>query len=173
MRISFWAITLILFSSCIPEESHYPVCYTDIFRISNQNSDTLKIFGFREIDNALLCAKERKCNLLILFSGWALMSRYNQEWEPLQLFDNTDFIKNNYVVSWLAVDDRHALSQNKNENFKTIGALNMALQFKLTNTSTQPLYCIVDTNMNLIGKTLPYTKDKQEIKKFFLQGAVK
>ena len=134
-------------------------------------------FGCRDIDEAIICAKLQKKNILVIFSGWSVSSRL--EWKVLDLFNDYDFITDNFIVAWLPCDDKTLLLDttrvwNKNNlasiALKTRGDSNSVLQIELLKENSIPMFCFVDTNRLIYGNRMGYTMQKKVVQEFMLSG---
>jgi|ERR1043165_44029 hypothetical protein len=153
----------------------YP--HTDVFTWTNNGgSDTAKFFGFTALFTATQSAKAQHKNMLVVFSGWSL-STSNIEWKALSLYPDPDFIQKNFVIAWIAVDDRKELDKpystvfmNHTYNIRTYGNQNNMLQMRLTKTNGSPTFCFLDTNLHQYGKVMRYTIDRSEVEAFIESG---
>jgi len=177
------AIVLMFLLSCQDNRDLTKYCYTDTFEhVEQKNStDTIKFYGFTDLDSAFACARKQNKPVLLVFAGWFSVSVHGLEWRTLSLFDDNDFIQNNYVIAWLQVDDRRLLTDTTKTDTiydnafrqRTIGNKYQLLQMRLASINTQPCFCIVDTNVTRYGNLMSYTKDKSEVKDFVLSGLKK
>jgi hypothetical protein len=174
-------IALVFLISCGDNHHVDDYCYTNIFKHINRKNqnDTIKFYGFTNIDKALICAKAKKKRLLLIFSGWGCVANPGREWETLANLGDNDFIQNNFIITWLPVDDNDLLADTTKIDtvhgdsirIKTIGTKNIILQIKLAQSTIQPWLCCVDTNLIRHGNTMiAWSNDKKEIKGFLMNG---
>lgn len=174
-------IALVFLVSCVDNHHVDDYCYTDIFDHVNRKdqNDTIKFYGFRDIDTALVCAKARNKRMLLIFSCWGCLADPGREWETLANLGDNDFIQDNFIIVWLPVDDNNLLADTttvatvfgKTIRVKTVGNRNIVLQMRLTDSNMQPWLCCVDTNMIRHGNTMiAGSNDRNEVKDFLMNG---
>jgi hypothetical protein len=149
--------------------------YTTIFKYFGKGvSDTTKFYGFKDIDTAIFYAKQEQKKILVIFSGWACSSEPKLEWKTLALYGDNNKIQENFVIAWLPVDDKGCAKDTnqvvfwygKNRKLKTIGDKNKYWQEQLTQTSSEPLFCFVDTNKKLLSPIMGYETNPNKVKEF-------
>jgi hypothetical protein len=136
---------------------------------------SLEVHAFRDLKTGLLEARKSGRPLLVIFSGWALGSP-DFEWRPLEQYAGLTSIARNYVIVWLAVDSRRLAGKDFYKTYRidsiryqTEGQYNMELQRKLTNSVSQPVYCVMDTSFKAL-RVLAYTRDSMAIQRFIFPG---
>ena len=148
------------------------------FRYVNKTTkDTIKYYGYKNLDTAMHYAKKEKKDILLIFSGYACMDEGGKEWKTLSLFGDNDKIQDNFIIAWLAVDDKTPLKDTLRFVFArypitTIGLYNYYRQTELTATSTQPTFCFLDTTEKVYGQKIGYTTDKKEVEDFVYSGII-
>ncbi|MES2514663.1 MAG: hypothetical protein V4580_10990 [Bacteroidota bacterium] len=155
--------------------------HTHVFSYVSNNKDTVKFYGYKNVDTAIYYAKQERKKILLIFSGYACMAIPGREWETLSLYDNKTNIENNFVIAWLAVDETAIASDTnqvvfwygKQTKLKTAGYQNKYLQEQLFKTSTQPLFCFIDTTKRAFGETIGYTRSKDAVNAFINSGLKK
>jgi hypothetical protein len=177
MKIFLNIACLFLFASCA-DKGMTPK-HTDVFYYANaKTGDTTRFFGYRDLDTALYFAKAEKKNILVIFSGWACMSVHGLEWKTLSLYGNANKINNNFVIAWLAVDDKSPAKDTSQRVFwygKQRHLTDMGDQYKyfeetVFHQSTQPLFCFIDSTKKPFGKVMGYTRDEDQIEAFIESG---
>lgn len=150
-------------------------CYID-----KKTNDTIKYYGYTDLDSAIFHARNEKKEILLIFSGHACMSEGGKEWKTLSLFGDNDKIQDNFIIAWLAVDDiKPAKDTNKvvfwygkERRLVKLGDHYKYFEEVTFNQSTQPLFCFIDTLKKPFGKVLGYTNNKKEVENFVYSGLV-
>lgn len=142
--------------------------------------DTIKFYGYTDLDTALCHALNENKNMLTIFSGWACNALPGREWKTLSQYGDNRSIQDNFVLLWLPVDDKRPLKDSVPVDVfgpgcyvKTVGGLNYARQLDLTDMSTQPLFCFLDKRGKVFGKRIGCTFDKKEVDDFIQSGLAK
>jgi cytochrome c biogenesis protein CcdA/thioredoxin-related protein len=118
---------------------------------------------------AVEMAKKQGKPILIDFTGWACVNCRKMEENVWTQPEVHDFIKNNFILVSLYVDDRKKLpieerityitKDGQKKNIKTIGDKWSTFQAENFNQVTQPLYVVLDTNERLVTNPVGYTPD--------------
>lgn len=118
---------------------------------------------------------------MVIFSGYACLAIGGQEWRTLSLYPDLDKLHQKFVIAWLAVDDKRLAADTneivfwygKQRRLREVGGKNKYLEESIYNSSTQPLYCFMDTLKNSFGKKLGYTKNQSNVETFINSGLTK
>lgn len=149
---SIFYISFFLVVSCSFQESGYlDKKYSDIFGDYHSSES---YFDYQE---ALLEAKKQNKPLLVVFCGWGSYYTKVLETKVMSEKKNHSYIKENFILANLYVDDRTLLpevewgkSLRDGKWLKTIGAKNNDIQTVKFKNGTQPYIIILDDNENLI-----------------------
>ena len=170
-------ISIIILSSFISYNSvtTKPNHFTDEFSFTDKNGKQNKFYGFKNLDSAKHYAKLDNKRILLVFSCYGCMDKNGKEWEILSYYGDNSTIQNKFILCWLAVDDKTPLGDTLRFPFlryaiTTVGTYNYYRQTELTETSTQPTMCFIDTIGATYGDNLTYTRDKEAITKFIKSG---
>jgi hypothetical protein len=156
--------------------------HSDIFHyVDKKTGDTTKFYGYRDIDTAIYYAKNEKKDILLIFSGWACMDTPGKEWQTLCLYKDINKLYNNFILTWLPVDDkttakdttRIGIWNGQKWKLKSIGDQNHNFELETFKYSSVPLFCFIDTLKKPFGKTIGWTSDKKEIEDFINSGLTK
>lgn len=171
---------LTLLVSCSGRQN--PPRHTDVFTYRDNNTgDTIKYYGFKDLDTALFHAKSNNKKVLVIFSGYSCLAIGGQEWRTLSLYTDRDKIHEEFVIAWLAVDDQSTVFDTtqtvfwygKQRRLISMGDKNKFFQESLFNSSTQPFYAFLDIDKKPIGQTLTYTKTQADVDAFVNSGLTK
>jgi hypothetical protein len=152
--------------------------HTDTFKtVDKSTGDTIKFYGFTDIDSAIFYAKKDKQNILVVFGGYTI----EKNWETLKYYNNPDFINSNFKIVWLPVDSRRIAKDtntvvkfnDKEWRLRTVGDNNYYFQINSFKYSNQPFYCFIDSLKMPLGQTIGYEKDKKTITDFLNSGLTK
>jgi thioredoxin-related protein len=177
MKALLAIFSFIVFISCQNTSSEPK--YSDVFTYFDKNTnDTIKFYGYKNLDTAIYYAKKENKNILLIFSGYACMSNSGREWQTLNLYGDNYKIQNNFIITWLAVDDNSIAADTsqsvfwygKQRKLISVGDQNKYFEEKTFNISTQPLFCFIDTAKNTFGKILGYTRSEKDVKAFLNSG---
>ena len=180
MKTLIIIFTLTILVSCNDQQS-IPR-HSNVFRYFDKNiADTVKFYGYKNIDTAIYYAKRERKNILLIFSGYACMAVSGSEWRTLAQYGDNNKIQNNFIITWLAVDDKRVSADTnqvvfwygKQRKLKDIGDQNKYFEEKVFNQSSQPLFCFIDTTKRAFGETLGYTNDKNAVNAFVNSGLKK
>jgi cytochrome c biogenesis protein CcdA/thioredoxin-related protein len=122
---------------------------------------------------ALDSARKQDKPILIDFTGWACVNCRKMEENVWTQPEVHDYIKNNFILVSLYVDDRENLpveqripdyktKDGATKNIKTIGDKWATFQAENFNQVTQPLYITLDTKGRLLTHPVGYTPDWKE-----------
>jgi hypothetical protein len=151
-----------------------PQHFTDKFTFKDINGQEKTFYGFKSIDSARHWAAIQQKRVLIIFSCFACMDIGGKEWRTLSYYGDNNRIQDSFIILWVPVDD-NTPAEDPDQTFfvngkeavlKTIGERNLYWQINLTNTSTQPMICVIDTLGKRYGDTLTNTKDVREVRHF-------
>jgi len=125
-----------------------------------------------EYDKALELARAQHKPILIDFTGWACVNCRKMEENVWTQPDVYNYIKTNYILVSLYVDDRALLpveqrftyktSAGFNKEIKTVGDKWSTFQQENFTKASQPLYAILDNNERLMNHPVGYTPDAKE-----------
>lgn len=134
------------------------------------------LWGFNEMDDALLQSKETGKPVLIDFTGYACANCRKMEENVWSKPDVLQSLKDDFVIASLYVDDkkelpqdRHYVSSFDNKLKTTIGAKNLDYQMSKYNSNAQPYYIIVDAGGEKVTDPVAYTS-YEEFKAFLEKG---
>ena len=168
---TFFALTILL-SCSSPTKS--PPHFTDKFSFKDNDGNENYFYGFKNIDSARHWATLDKKRILVIFSGYAIMDIGGKEWRTLSSYGDNNKIQDNFTLLWVPVDDKTLVEDPEQTFFvngkevplTTIGDRNWYWQINLTNTSTQPIICVIDTVGKKYGDTLTFTRHSKEVINF-------
>jgi len=156
-----------------------PLTYS-IYGKDNVLNKGLEANVINDFDKALQLSKEQHKPILIDFTGWACVNCRKMEenvWTQPEVYN---YIKNNYILVSLYVDDRQLLpveqrftyktSTGYHKEIKTQGDKWATFQEENFNKASQPLYAIVDNNERLMNHPVGYTPDAKEYLKWLQCG---
>lgn len=155
-----------------------PKHFTDKFEYKDKEGNESVFYGFKNLDSARYWATVEKKKMLVIFSGYACVSVPNQDWKTLTRYGDNKKIQDNFIIVWLAVDDKRIASDTnqtvlwygKERKLITIGDHNKYLEEITFKNSSQPLLCLLDSLKKPLGKTLGYTPDKKDVEEFINSG---
>lgn len=129
---------------------------------------------------ALQMAKEQHKPLLIDFTGWACVNCRKMEenvWTKPEVYT---FIKTNFILVSLYVDDKEKLPINqqftyttkdgKEKDIVTVGDKWATFEAENFNQVTQPLYVILNNNEQVVNTPIGYTSSAKEYKAWLQCG---
>ncbi len=149
-----------------------PFSYS-IYGKDNVHNKGLEANVVNDYAKALQLAREQNKPILIDFTGWACVNCRKMEenvWTQPEVYK---YIKENFILVSLYVDDRENLpAEQRINNYKTkdgntkdiinIGDKWATFQSENFNQTTQPLYVILDTQQRLVNHPVAYTPDADE-----------
>jgi thiol:disulfide interchange protein DsbD len=157
-----------------------PFSYS-IYGKDNVHGKGLEANVINDYDKALQMAKDQNKPLLIDFTGWACVNCRKMEenvWTQPEVYN---YIKENFILVSLYVDDRQKLpaeqrvlnyttKDGSTKDLVTIGDKWATFQAENFNQTTQPLYVILDTQERLLNNPVGYTPDAVEYKQWLQCG---
>lgn len=143
-----------------------PFSYS-IYGKHNVNLNVIEANVINDYNKALAIAKEQNKPLLIDFTGWACVNCRKMEENVWTVDSVSNYIKQNFVLLSLYVDDKEKLSVEKRftytakdksvKDINTLGDLWSTFQTENFEKTAQPLYVILDNNEKLLTFPIPYT----------------
>lgn len=156
-----------------------PLTYS-IYGKENVLNKGLEANVVNDFDKALQLSKEEHKPILIDFTGWACVNCRKMEenvWTQPEVYN---YIKENYILVSLYVDDRQLLpieqrftyktSTGYDKEIRTQGDKWATFQEENFNKASQPLYAILDNNERLMNHPVGYTPDSKEYLKWLQCG---
>ncbi len=134
--------------------------------------------GYFDYDQALACAREKNMPLFVDFTGHGCVNCREVEaniWSDPQVLR---YLRNDFVIASLYVDDFTRLPENevylsKETGFtiETVGEKNFDLEQTLFEVNSQPYYALIDPHTGkVLNKPVAYTKSVNEYLRFLEQG---
>lgn len=152
-----------------------PLSYS-IYGLDNLKNKGLEANVVNDYEKALQLAKDQHKPLMIDFTGWACVNCRKMEENVWTQPKVHDFIKNNFILVSLYVDDRQNLPVAERFNYTTkdgnqkdihtIGDKWATFQAENFNQVTQPLYALLKNNEVLLNHPVGYTPDADEYLKW-------
>jgi thiol:disulfide interchange protein len=168
----------IKFLSGFPPPSHY-----SIFAKSKDDNIGVRANVVNDYQKALTLAKEQHKPILIDFTGWACVNCRKMEENVWTDPAVSSFIKNNFILVSLYVDDKEMLPVEKRfkytskagtvKEINSIGDLWATFQAENFNQVTQPLYVVISPDQQLLSNPVGYTPDVREYLKWLQCGVAK
>lgn len=157
-----------------------PFSYS-IYGKDNVHGKGLEANVVNDYAKALHLAREQHKPILIDFTGWACVNCRKMEENVWTQPDVYNYIHENYILVSLYVDDRQNLpAEQRIMNYKTrtgdtkdiitIGDKWATFEAENFNQTTQPLYCVLDTEQRLLNNPVGYTPDAKEYLKWLQCG---
>ena len=157
-----------------------PFSYS-IYGKDNVHGKGLEANVVNDYSKALHIAKEQHKPLLLDFTGWACVNCRKMEENVWTVPEVYNYIKENYILVSLYVDDRQKLlAEQRIMNYKTksgdtkdiitIGDKWATFEAENFNQTTQPLYVLLDTKERLLNNPVGYTPDPKEYLKWLQCG---
>jgi len=153
-----------------------PPLHYSIYGKENVNGKGLEANVLNDYDKALQLSKEQHKPLLLDFTGWACVNCRKMEenvWTQPEIYQ---YIKENFILVSLYVDDKQKLPAEQRFSYKTkdgnikdiitIGDKWATFQAENFNQVTQPLYVILNSREQLINVPVGYTPDTKEYLKW-------
>jgi thiol:disulfide interchange protein DsbD len=124
-------------------------------------------------EQALALSRQQHKPLLIDFTGWACVNCRKMEEQVWTVQEVSDYIKQNFILVSLYVDDRKALPANevifgyktkdgKQKDIVTVGDKWATFQTENFNQNSQPLYAVLNGSQKLMSHPVGYTPDVKE-----------
>ena len=148
-----------------------PFSYS-IYTTANLKNGILEADVMNDYAKALQLSKQTHKPLLIDFTGWACVNCRKMEenvWTKPEVYN---YIKQNFILVSLYVDDRTLLpaeqrfsyqtKTNSTKEIKSEGDKWATFQTENFNQTTQPLYAIINNDEKLVNNPVGYTPDVQE-----------
>ena len=157
---------LLKFLSGFPPPSSYSL-------LAKPNDDNRGVHAnmVNDFQKALALAKEQHKPILIDFTGWACVNCRKMEENVWTDPAVSTYIKDNFILVSLYVDDKELLPVDKRFKYKSkagtekdinsIGDLWATFQAENFNQVTQPLYVAISPEQNLLSNPVGYTPDVQ------------
>ena len=157
-----------------------PFSYS-IYGKDNVHGKGLEANVINDYAKALEMAKQQNKPILLDFTGWACVNCRKMEENVWTQPDVYAYIKENYILVSLYVDDKQNLpAELRFMNYKTkSGTTNDIITFgdkwatfeaENFDQTTQPLYALVDTKERLLNNPVGYTPDAKEYLKWLQCG---
>ncbi len=157
-----------------------PFSYS-IYGKNNVHGKGLEANVINDFDKAVEMARAQHKPILIDFTGWACVNCRKMEenvWTQPEVYN---YIHENYILVSLYVDDRQNLpAEARIMNYKTktgdtkdiitVGDKWATFEAENFNQTTQPLYCLLDTDLHLLNNPVGYTPDVAEYLKWLQCG---
>jgi len=152
-----------------------PVCYS----ILRPCDCPLDLDCFKDLESGLAYAKENNKPVMLDFTGYACVNCRKMEehvWPEPAVYP---YLKNDFVVISLYVDDKKAIEEpfdvivSRNGRTRTIdeyGDKWSHLQEELFNQNTQPQYILITPNGRRLNVPVSYTPDPDEYAEFLRCG---
>ncbi|MBS1635710.1 MAG: hypothetical protein JST26_07280 [Bacteroidetes bacterium] len=165
--------------SCRNKEENKTIHNKKTFRYIGKNTkDTIRFYGYDDLDTAIYYAKKERKNILLIFTGDTYMSMPGMEWRTLALYGDNDKIQNHFIIARLAVDNpepakdstRTVFWHGQNRQLLTKGDQYKYLEETMYSYSTQPMFCFMDTLKRPIGNILGYNCDVKKTSDFINEG---
>ena len=135
---------------------------------------------FKDLNSGWTHARENNKPIMIDFTGYACVNCRKMEehvWPEKEVYD---FIKNDYTLISLYVDDKEELPEEEQitveypggavKKLKTIGNKWEYVQAKYFNTNSQPFYVLLAPDGSLLNTPVAYTPDVDEYANFLKCG---
>ncbi|MFL9484770.1 protein-disulfide reductase DsbD family protein [Chitinophagaceae bacterium LWZ2-11] len=148
-----------------------PLSYS-VYGKENVHGKGLEANVVNDYDKALQLSKEQHKPILIDFTGWACVNCRKMEenvWTQPEVYN---YIKENYILVSLYVDDKEKLPIDKRFTYTTqagaakpivlVGDKWATFQTENFNQSTQPLYVVLNTEEKLMNNPVGYTPSVSE-----------
>ncbi len=157
-----------------------PFSYS-IYGKDNVHGKGLEANVFNDYDKALQLSREQHKPILIDFTGWACVNCRKMEenvWTDPAVYN---YIRENYILVSLYVDDREKLAAEKrilnyqtksgdSKDIITAGDKWATFEAENFNQTTQPLYGVLDTKERLMTHPVGYTPNPAEYLKWLQCG---
>jgi thiol:disulfide interchange protein len=156
-----------------------PLTYS-VYGKDNVLNKGLEANVVNDFDKALQLSREQNKPILIDFTGWACVNCRKMEenvWTQPEVYN---YIRDNYILVSLYVDDRQLLpieqrftyktSTGYDKEIKTQGDKWATFQEENFTKASQPLYAILDNNERLMNHPVGYTPDAKEYLKWLQCG---
>ncbi len=148
-----------------------PPLSNSIYGKENVKGKGLEANVINDYKKALQLAKAQNKPLLIDFTGWACVNCRKMEENVWSQQDVFDYIKENFILVSLYVDDKERLPVEKRFTYNTkqgskeivtIGDQWATFESENFLKQSQPLYVVIDTSERLLTNPVGYTPDMQK-----------
>ncbi len=148
-----------------------PPLSNSIYGKENVKGKGLEANVINDYKKALQLAKAQNKPLLIDFTGWACVNCRKMEENVWSQQDVFDYIKENFILVSLYVDDKERLPVEKRFTYNTkqgskeivtIGDQWATFETENFQKQSQPLYVVIDTSERLLTNPVGYTPDVQK-----------
>jgi len=148
-----------------------PPLSNSIYGKENVKGKGLEANVINDYKKALQLAKAQNKPLLIDFTGWACVNCRKMEENVWSQQDVFDYIKENFILVSLYVDDKERLPVEKRFTYNTkqgskeivtIGDQWATFETENFLKQSQPLYVVIDTSERLLTNPVGYTPDVQK-----------
>ena len=148
-----------------------PPLSNSIYGKENVKGKGLEANVINDYKKALQLAKAQNKPLLIDFTGWACVNCRKMEENVWSQQDVFDYIKENFILVSLYVDDKERLPVEKRFTYNTkqgskeivtIGDQWATFETENFLKQSQPLYVVIDTSERLLTNPVGYTPDMQK-----------
>ena len=156
----------IKFLSGFPPPTHY-----SLFAKPAEDNRGVQANAVNDYQKALALAKEQNKPILIDFTGWACVNCRKMEENVWTDPAVSSYIKNNFILVSLYVDDKALLPVEKRfkytskagtiKDINSVGDLWATFQAENFNQVTQPLYVVISPDQNLLSNPIGYTPNIQ------------
>lgn len=133
--------------------------------------------GYLEFNQALECAKKQRKPLLVEFSGHTCANCKEMAAKVLSLPEVNQFIRNEFILVTLYVDERYELPEAEwyestvdGKMKKTIGKQNLDLQRSKFGASGQPLFFVVGADGNPLTEGIGRELDAKVFQSWLQRG---
>lgn len=152
----------------------------DFYSIMERESDCpLGIECFKDFDEGVAYAKAVNKPILLDFTGWACVNCRKMEETVWAEPDIYPILKEEYVLISLYIDDRKALPENEQFDYKyesgrvkeitTIGQKWGTFQTINFNAASQPYYVLLSPDLEVLNSAIQYT-DRDTYKEWLKKG---
>ncbi len=147
------------------------------YSIYKEDKGSLKADVMNDYEKALQLAKQQHKPLLIDFTGWVCTNCRNMEenvWTQPEVYN---YIKNNFILVSLYVDDKEKLpaaerlynyktKDGKLKDIITVGDKWATFEYENFGATSQPLYAIIDNEERLVSLPVGYTPNVAKYKQW-------
>ena len=152
----------------------------EFYSVFEQESDCpLGVNCFKDFDEGVAYAKKVNKPILLDFTGWACVNCRKMEENVWTAPDIYPMIKNDYVLISLYIDDRKALPELEQFDFKfksgrvkrieTVGQKWGTFQTLNFNAASQPYYVLLSPDIEVLNTEIQYT-DTETYKAWLIKG---
>lgn len=134
--------------------------------------------GYFEYHEGLACAKQQNKPVLLDFKGHSCKNCKIMEadvWSDQRVLER---LRNDFIIISLYTDDKYQLpeknwvTKSNGTVLKRMDEVNQDLEITKFENNALPLYAILDTGGNVLGKPIEFTKDIDAYLKFLEDGKV-